>query len=73
MNQQKNESFEDLLKRLEEIVDSLEDQTIGLEESIRLYEEGMSLTKQCRRILDEANGKIEIVMNGAAVVPFQEE
>ena len=73
MKQQANDSFESLLRRLEEIVNSLEDQTIGLEESIKLFEEGMVLSKRCRSILEEANGKIEMVMNGSGIVPFNEE
>ena len=72
MTQKKNESFEELLKRLEEIVENLEDSTIGLGKSIQLFEEGMKITKQCRQTLDEANAKIEVVMNGT-VEPFVKE
>ncbi len=45
--------------RLEEIVDSIEQGKIGLEESIKQFEEGMSLIGQCRSVLAEAELKIQ--------------
>jgi exodeoxyribonuclease VII small subunit len=54
----KKERFEDLLKRLQQISDLLESEEIGLEESIQLYEEGVNLSKTCRRKLEEAELKI---------------
>jgi exodeoxyribonuclease VII small subunit len=55
-------SFEESLKRLEEIVATLERGDLSLEESIKLFEEGSSLSADCRRHLDEADGKIEILI-----------
>ncbi|RIK67866.1 MAG: exodeoxyribonuclease VII small subunit [Planctomycetota bacterium] len=52
-------SFEDAMKRLEAIVQSIEQGKIGLEESIRQYEEGMALIKRCRTVLSEAEIKIQ--------------
>lgn len=46
------------MKRLEEIVRTLEDEQVPLEESLRLYEEGMKLGRRCRRMLDEADERI---------------
>jgi exodeoxyribonuclease VII small subunit len=46
------------MKRLEEIVGKLEEEQVPLEESMRLYEEGMKLGRRCRRILDEADERI---------------
>ena len=54
--------FEDCLKRLEEIVERLEKGDLSLEESLALFEEGMKLSNACRGELDEAEGKIEILM-----------
>ncbi len=51
--------FEDAMKRLEAIVQSIEQGKIGLEESIRQYEEGMALIKRCRTVLTEAEMKIQ--------------
>ncbi len=56
----KNEpTFEDAMKRLETIVQSIEQGKIGLEDSIKQYEEGMGLIKRCRTVLADAEMKIQ--------------
>ena len=55
----KHLTFEQALKQLEGITDQIEQGTVGLEESIAKYEEGMGLIKQCRSILTKAERKIE--------------
>lgn len=52
------ETFEKKLERLEEISNLLEDENIGIEESIKLYEEGVKLSKICLKTLNEAELKI---------------
>jgi exodeoxyribonuclease VII small subunit len=52
-------TFEQALQELEEIAQQIEEGSIGLEESIRKYEEGMSLVKQCRGILDKAELRVQ--------------
>lgn len=52
------ESFEKSLKRLEEISELLENEEIGLDESIKLYEEGILLSKICYSRLKDAELKI---------------
>ena len=58
MAKKKEETFEDNLKRLQEISDLLEGGEIGLEESIELYEEGIKLSKICYSKLESAELKI---------------
>jgi exodeoxyribonuclease VII small subunit len=58
-----NFSFEQALKRLEEIVDTLEAGNISLEESIKIYQEGIALSKLCAGMLEEAEGKVLAIMN----------
>jgi exodeoxyribonuclease VII small subunit len=53
-----NKSFEDDLLRLEEISTLLENEEIGLEKSISLYEEGIKLSKSCINTLKKAELKI---------------
>jgi exodeoxyribonuclease VII small subunit len=55
------ESFEEALKGLEEIVQRMESRDLALEESLRLFEEGVRLTRVCSERLDEAERKIEIL------------
>jgi exodeoxyribonuclease VII small subunit len=54
--------FEDCLKRLEEIVERLEKGDLSLEESLALFEEGMKLSNSCRGELDQAEGRIEVLL-----------
>ena len=58
-------SFEAALKQLEEIVQRLERGELPLEESLKLYEEGIRLSRLCHAKLEEAEGKIELLMKDA--------
>ncbi len=55
-------TFEESLKQLEKIVDQLERGDLPLEESVRLFEEGVRLSTACKRELDAAEGKVQILM-----------
>ena len=59
------ETFEAALKQLEEIVQRLERGELPLEESLKLYEEGIRLSRLCHAKLEEAEGKIELLMKDA--------
>lgn len=73
---QKQYSFEQSIKRLEEIVGHLEKGDLSLEESIRCFEEGNMLVKECSRMLDEAEQKVVMLRTGtmgeSEEVPFEE-
>ena len=58
-------SFEVALKQLEEIVQKLEKGELALEESLKLYEEGIRLSRLCHAKLEEAEGKIEKLVKDA--------
>jgi exodeoxyribonuclease VII small subunit len=55
----KTQSFEQAMKRLEEISQALESGDIPLEDSIKLYEEGIKLIDFCQGKLDEAQKKVQ--------------
>lgn len=55
-------TFSQSLKRLEEIVEKLEDPNLDLEEGLSLLEEGVKLHKLCRDKLTQANTKIEKIL-----------
>jgi len=55
-------SFEESLKQLEAIIDKLERGDLPLEESVRLFEEGVKLSNACRGDLEAAEGKIQILL-----------
>lgn len=58
MAKKKDSSFENSLQRLQEISDILEKGEIGLEESLKLYEEGINLAKNCYSTLKDAELKV---------------
>jgi exodeoxyribonuclease VII small subunit len=55
-------SFEESLKRLEAVVDQLEKGELTLEESLKLFEEGVNLTASCKQELDAAEGKVQMLV-----------
>lgn len=59
MSEKERPGFEEALKKLEKIVEKLNDQDISLEESVQLYEEGLKLSKICSETLEQAALKIE--------------
>lgn len=54
-------SFEQSLEQLQEIVRQLEDGTLGLDESMTQFEEGVKLLKQCYAVLDRTEQRIELL------------
>lgn len=58
MTKKKTKSFEESLKRLQEISELLEDENIGIDESVKLYEEGIGLSKECYQKLSQAELKV---------------
>jgi exodeoxyribonuclease VII small subunit len=59
---QEHLSFEALMERLERIVERLEGGELPLEESIALFEEGMGLSRQGTRLLDDAEQKVSMLV-----------
>jgi exodeoxyribonuclease VII small subunit len=55
-------TFEEALVRLEEIIRKLENGELSLEESLKLFEEGIALARHCNLKLDEAQGKVEVLL-----------
>ena len=64
MPREKKEKFEDALEKLEKIVSQLEEGDISLEESLKLFEEGIRLSRFCNQKLDEAEKRVEILLKG---------
>jgi exodeoxyribonuclease VII small subunit len=55
-------SFEESLKKLEAIVDQLEKGDLALEDSLKLFEEGVGLSAACKTELDSAEGKVQMLV-----------
>ena len=57
------ETFEELLTRLEDITTKLEkEENISLDESMKLFEEGIQISKKCNQQIEEAEKKITILI-----------
>lgn len=73
----KADSFEKNLERLDAVVQQLEDADLPLEKALQLYEEGMKLSEACQKQLEEAEGRVEILMKKAGgkmvAEPFEPE
>lgn len=56
-------SFEDIMKKLEIIANELESGELNLDESLKKFEEGIKLSKECNDILEKAEKKISILIS----------
>ncbi len=69
-------SFESSLEELERIVRQLEGGDLPLDRSLELFEQGVRLSRECQKRLDEAERKIEILLKGSdgtyVPAPFEE-
>ena len=69
--------FERSLGRLEEVVKRLENAELSLDDAMKLFEEGVKLSRECQTQLEEAEGRVEILLKKAdgkiAAEPFEPE
>lgn len=69
----KKQSFEEAIGRLEAIVAQLEKGECGLDQSLKLFEEGARLAGQCEELLDQAEQKVNLLLASDEEVPFAGE
>ncbi|NCX24429.1 MAG: exodeoxyribonuclease VII small subunit [Proteobacteria bacterium] len=62
-NADKKIDFESSLKKLESIVAKLEDENINLEDSVKSFEAGINLVKECQKQLEEAELKVKELLD----------
>jgi len=73
------ERFEDTFKKLETIVNKLESGDLSLEDSVKLFEEGMRLSRLCSERLAEVQKKVELLLKSeegglkSQPFPFEED
>jgi len=74
---QRKGDFEKSLVRLEEVVKRLESADLSLDEAMKLFEEGVKLSRECQKQLEEAEGRVEILLKKTdgklAAEPFDPE
>jgi exodeoxyribonuclease VII small subunit len=73
----KKPDFERSLARLEEVVRRLENANLSLDDAMKLFEEGVQLSRECQKQLEQAEGRVEILLKKAdgklAAEPFEPE
>ena len=69
----KNQTFESSLGELEKIVRKLEDGDLSLEESLKLFEDGVKLSRECQERLNAAERRIEILLKDEKGNPILQE
>ena len=62
MGKEENINFEDAMKKLEEIASELEKNDLDLDASVSKFEEGMNLSKQCSKMLEDAEKRISVLL-----------
>ena len=62
----KESTYEKQFKRLQEIADILENEELGVEETFKLFQEGMKLGKECKKSLLEIEEKVNKIINADA-------
>lgn len=74
---QKNQTFEQNMERLEQIVRAMERGDVALDESLKLFQEGTELVRSCEKLLENAKLQVRQITTGAegepTEVPFDEE
>lgn len=70
---EKNVTFEQSMKRLEEIVRAMERGDVALEESLKMFQEGTELIRSCSKLLDEAELQVKKVMAQPDGSPSEED
>lgn len=71
MNQQ-NQTFEQNMLRLEQIVRAMERGDVALEESLKLFQEGTELVRECGKLLEDAKLQVSRITAGAEGEPTEE-
>ena len=69
----KKQSFEESMARLSSIGAQLDKGECGLDQSLKLFEEGAKLAGQCEELLDKAEQKVTLLLANDQEVPFQGE
>ena len=69
----KKQSFEEAMVRLEAVVAQLEKGECGLDQSLKLFEEGAKLAGRCEELLDQAEQKVDLLLANDEEVPFKGE
>lgn len=69
-------NFEEALAQLEQLVDAMEQGDLSLEESLKAFEQGIKLTRECQAALEQAEQKVQLLVKEGHLpeaVPYESE
>ena len=70
---EKNMTFEQSMQRLEQIVRAMERGDVALDESLKLFQEGTELVRNCGKLLDDAQMQVKMIMTAPDGSPVEED
>lgn len=70
---QKTATFEQSMARLEQIVRAMEQGDVSLEDSMKLFQEGTELVKNCGKLLDDAQLQVKKILSAQDGTPTEED
>lgn len=70
---QKNQTFEENMQRLEQIIRAMERGDVPLEQSLKLFQEGTKLVESCGKLLDEAELQVNKIVTATDGTPLEED
>lgn len=70
---QPNKTFEESMARLEAIVRAMERGDVALEESLKLFQEGTELVRNCQKLLDDAQLQVKMILTAPDGSPVEED
>jgi exodeoxyribonuclease VII small subunit len=70
---QQEQTFDEILNRLQGIVERLEGGELALEDSLRAFEQGIALSRKGQAILDAAEQRVEVLLQEGETAPFEPE
>ena len=68
-----NKTFEENMQRLEQIVRAMERGDVALEESLKLFQEGTELVRNCGKLLDDAELQVKKILTDGQGNPVEED
>ena len=71
MTKQIHYPFEASLKKLEGLVDQMESGELSLEDSLKIFEEGIKLTRECQKALKEVEQKVSLLVEKNGEQPYE--
>lgn len=65
-------TFEEAIRKLEQLVEKMEKEELPLEQSLQCFQEGTEIARHCQKLLNEAENKVKIILQSGERAEFEE-